>query len=98
LTWTIAGPNTYQGSVDFGDAGSFEWVVGGILAAHGYRLSVTAKDSAGDPCQGTSAPFDVVPGLSTYTMITITCDTTVSEPADVGTGSVAIEAGVVASD
>ncbi len=94
---TISGPNTYQGSVEFGDAQSVEWVVGGILAAHGYTLSVTATDAEGDPCKGTSPMFDVVPGASTYTMITITCDVASPDQADVTTGSVAIEAGVVAA-
>jgi hypothetical protein len=97
LSWTISGPNTYGGSVEFGDAQSVEWVVGGIAAAHGYTLSVVATDSAGDPCHGTSSPFNVVPGTSTYTMITIVCDTGSADPADVTTGSVAIEAGVVAA-
>jgi hypothetical protein len=97
LSWTIAGPHTYQGSVEFGDAQSFEWVVGGILAAHGYTLSVLATDAAGDPCRGTSSPFDVAPGMSTYTMITITCDAASPDPADVTTGSVVVEAGVVSA-
>jgi hypothetical protein len=97
LRWTISGPNTYQGSVEFGDAQSFEWVVGGILAARGYMLSVTATDAQGDPCKGTSSTFNVVPGMSTYTMITITCDVGSDDQADVTTGSVAIEAGVVAA-
>jgi|SRR5580658_531333 hypothetical protein len=97
LNWTISGPNTYKGSVEFGDAQSVEWVVGGILAARGYTLSVVGTDAAGDPCRGMSPPFNVVPGISTYTTITITCDTGGPDPADVTTGSVAIEAGIVAA-
>jgi hypothetical protein len=97
LHWTISGPNTYQGSVEFGDAQSTEWVIGGIVEGGGYTLSVVATDTSGDPCQGTSAPFSVEPGTVIYTMITIVCDTSVTDPPDVTTGSVAVEAGVVAT-
>jgi hypothetical protein len=98
LQWTISGPHTYHGSVTFGDAQSFEWVVGGIVAGSGYTLSVTATDASGDPCNGTSQPFSVEPGRTIYTLLTITCHTTVMDPADVATGSVAIDASVVSAD
>jgi hypothetical protein len=99
LHWTISGPNTYDGSVEFGDAQSVEWVVGGIAAGSGYTLSVTATDSFGDPCDGTSSTFSVDPGIVNYTLLTITCHSSIDgESADVTTGSVAIEAGVVLSD
>jgi hypothetical protein len=94
LDWAVTGPNTYKGSVQFGDAQSVEWVVGGILQGSGYTLSVTAKDDAGDPCDGTSAPFSVSPGTTTYTILTIVCHTPSADPADVTTGSVAVDASV----
>lgn len=97
LHWSIAGPSTYQGSVEFGDAQSTEWVIGGIVEGAGYTLSVVATDTSGDPCQGTSAPFSVEPGVVIYTMITIVCDTGAADLADVMTGSVAVEAGVIAA-
>jgi hypothetical protein len=98
LTWTVNGPNTYKGSVEFGDAQSVEWVVGGILAGSGYTLSVTATDAGGDPCDGTSPPFSVEPGTTTYTILTIVCHTTSTDAADVSTGSVAIDASVTLED
>jgi hypothetical protein len=96
LDWSISGPATYQGSVEFGAAKSTEWVIGGIADGSGYTLIVTATDTAGDPCRGTSAPFSVEAGKVVYTMITIVCDISVFDAADVTTGSVAVEAGVVA--
>jgi hypothetical protein len=96
LQWTISGPNMYQGSVDFGAASSFEWVIGGILDGSGYTLSVVASDAAGDPCQGTSAPFNVEASKVNYIQITVVCDVR-NDMADVSTGSLAVEAGVVAN-
>jgi hypothetical protein len=94
LQWTISGPHMYEGDVNFGDAQSFEWVIGGIIAGDGYTLSVTATDAGGDPCHGTSSPFSVVAGVVSYATMTIVCTTPTVDPADVTTGSVAIEAGV----
>jgi hypothetical protein len=99
LHWTIHGPNSYSGSVTFGDAQSVEWVIGGIAAGIGYTLSVTAVDETGDACNGTSTPFSVQQGIVNYTMLTITCyPMGGGGPADVTTGSVAIDASVVAAD
>lgn len=99
LTWTITGPNAYSGSVTIGDAQSIEWVIGGVAAGDGYTLSVTAVDTEGGPCQGTSPPFNVQPGVVDSAMLTITCDSSsAASPAEVTTGSVIVQANVVSSD
>jgi hypothetical protein len=56
------------------------------------------SDTAGDPCSGTSAPFSVEAGKVNYILLTIVCEVrSGSDMADVTTGSVAVEAGVVTS-
>lgn len=93
LDWAINGPNTYTGAVTFGDAQSVEWIIGGIEQGVGYTVTVTAADTSGDPCTGTSTPFDVEPGQISSTTLTIDC--ALPQAPDVTTGSVAIDASVV---
>jgi hypothetical protein len=102
LNWVISGPNGYySGTVEFGDARSVEFVAGGIRAGAGYTLTMAGNDRYGDPCNGTSSPFEVVAGQVADASIVLTCDVPPSdaaEPADVTNGSVGIEAGVVLRD
>jgi len=99
LDWTINGPNTYSGSVTIGDAQSVEWIIGGVRAGDGYTLSVTATDTDGDPCQGTSGTFNVQAGIVSTATLTITCGASTSaSPADVTTGSVVVQANVIVFD
>jgi hypothetical protein len=98
LYWTIAGPpGTYSGMVDFGAARSIEFVVGGINAGDGYKLTLTGTDPSGDLCMGTSAPFSVEPGATTSTGVDIQCFIGDAGPqaAPITTGNVAVDAGVV---
>jgi hypothetical protein len=98
LNWTISnGTNSYPGTVNIGDAQSIEFVAGGILAGTGYIVTLSGSDSAGDPCTGASAAVTVVAGATSSATVVVTCTsaTDASIPADVGTGSVAVDAGVV---
>lgn len=76
LDWSIAGPHgSYSGRVYFGDAHSIEFVVGGIAAGDGYRITLTGTDRDGQLCSGTSAPFNVAAGAVTGAPVDIVCPT-----------------------
>jgi hypothetical protein len=105
FTYAITGPHAYGDTVTIGDAQSLEFVVGGILAGGPYTLSITGTDSAGDMCSGvtngapgsTSAPFNIVAGALTQENIAVTCvqPPDGSAAADVGTGSLEVDAAVL---
>ncbi len=96
VSWILSGPNSYSGNANIGNAQSLEFEVGGILAGGPYTVTLSGTDSQGDPCSGTSTPFNVFAGATTYTMVSVICleptDATLSP--DITTGSVAVEAGV----
>src|SRR5580658_2713176 len=96
LNWAISGPYAYSGNANIGDAQSFEFVVGGVNAGNGYTITLSGTDSQNDPCTGTSAPFNVIAGATTYTEVSVTClePTDATLAANVTTGAVAVEAGV----
>jgi hypothetical protein len=98
LTWTISnGTNSYTGTVPIGDAGSIEFVAGGIQAGSGYVVALSGADTNSDPCTGTSAAVTVSPGATSSATVIVTCvvPTDAALAADVGTGSLAVDAGVV---
>jgi len=97
LDWAINGPNAYTGLVTIGDAESIEWLIGGIEEGAGYTLTITATDTSGEPCTGTSPPFAVEAGQISSTTLTIVCDSPPSDIPDVTTGSVVVDASVVVS-
>lgn len=81
LDWTIAGPaGTYSGTVNVGDAGSVEFVAGGVAEGDGYTVTMSGIDVDGLRCAGTSAPFRVVAGSVTSVSLQIACP----HPADSG--------------
>ena len=97
LSWTISnGTNTYTGVNVVGDAQSFEFVQGGILAGTGYTVKLTGTDSNGDPCSGTSSTFTIVAGAVTQTTLAVFCvqPNGDASPADVNTGTVEVDASV----
>jgi hypothetical protein len=101
LDWVISGPSGYySGTVYFGDAHSIEFVVGGIVAGSGYTMTLAGNDRYGDPCSGTSAPFDVVAGQITGAGLLLRCTAPgdAAEPADVTMGSVGLDAGIILVD
>lgn len=102
LDWVVSGPSGYySGTVYFGDAQSVEFVAGGIVAGAGYTITMAGEDRDGDPCSGTSSPFTVVAGQVAGASLVLTCTVPLfdaSEPADVVTGSVGVEAGVILPD
>jgi hypothetical protein len=102
LDWVISGPSGYySGTVYFGSAQSIEFVAGGIKAGSGYTITLAGDDRYGDPCSGTSAPFDVLAGQVSGSSVVLTCDVPLgdaSQPADVTTGAVGVEAGVILHD
>jgi stigma-specific protein Stig1 len=99
LSWTIQGvganENGYTGTVNIGDAQSVEWVAGGINAGT-YTIIVTGSDSSGDPCNGSSASFNVTAGATVQAGLFVTCivPPDSSFAADVHTGSVEVDASV----
>jgi hypothetical protein len=96
LDWVIEGPaGSYSGTVQFGEARSIEFVVGGIKAGDGYAITLSGFDVDGQPCSGTSAKFSVSPGATTGAGVLIQCATgDGATAATVSSGNVAIEAGV----
>jgi hypothetical protein len=97
LTWVITnGTNTYTGTDQIGDAQAVEFVAGGILAGSGYTVTITATDSNGDPCIGSSSPFSVTAGAAINVVLGVVCTVPpdASLAADVGTGSVGVTATV----
>ena len=82
MDWSISGPRGfYSGRVYFGDAHSIEFVVGGVQAGSGYTITLTGTDRDGQPCTGTSAPFEVMAGSVTGAPVLISCP----YPIDSGT-------------
>jgi hypothetical protein len=97
FTWTITnGTNTYTGTDPIGDAQSAEFVAGGILAGSGYTVTITGTDSNSDPCLGTSSAFTVTAGNVTQVVLGVVCTVPPdgSTSADVGTGTVEVDAGI----
>jgi hypothetical protein len=97
LNYTCTGPSVIPpGTVNFNDAQSIEYVLGGIAAGSGYQCTLTGTDSNGDPCKGTTTMFSVQAGLVTSAGVNITCTvpTDASTAADVTTGSVGFDAAV----
>jgi hypothetical protein len=98
LSWTISGTGlpSYSGVETIGDAQSIEFVIGDLQAGGPYTIVLSGFDSNGDPCLG-SGSFSIVAGATTSTTVTVTC----TQPADaslaanVTTGNVAVDAGVV---
>jgi hypothetical protein len=99
LDWAVSGPHMYSGTVHIGDAHSIEFVLGGIVEGSGYEITLSGTNNLGQPCSGTSAPFDVKPGVINAATVVLQCMPG-SEPlaADVMTGSVSVDATVVTVD
>lgn len=98
LDYTISGPpGTFGPSlVTIGDAQSIEWVAGDIAVGCGYTISVTATDTAGDVCSGTSTTFCVIANKVAAVGLTINCEvpTDAAIAANIGTGAISVVAGV----
>lgn len=97
LNYTCTGPSVIPpGTVNFNDAQSIEYVLGGIAAGSGYQCTLTGTDSNGDPCSGTTTMFSVSAGQVSGAGVNITCTvpSDASIAADVNTGSVGFDAAV----
>jgi hypothetical protein len=97
LSYTCSGPSVVPpGTVNFNDAQSIEWVLGGLVAGTGYTCALTGTDSAGDLCTGTTSSFNIIPGQVSGATVLVTCNvaTDASTLADVNQGSVGIDAGL----
>jgi hypothetical protein len=94
LHWVISNSvNSYSGDVTIGDAGSVEFVAGGIAAGTAYSIVITGADTRGDSCSGsTTTTFSVAAGSSTAVALAVVCASAsdASLAADVGTGSVGV--------
>jgi hypothetical protein len=100
VTYNISGPTTTSGSVTIGDAQSIEFVVGGLLQGSGYSITLSATDSMGDHCSGSASGFTIVAGAISNVGINMTCphSTDAVVAADVGTGSLAVDASATIVD
>jgi hypothetical protein len=97
VKWTISnGTNSYSGVVDMGDAQSLEFAQGGIVAGAVYTVQLTATDSNGDLCTGTSPSFAVTSGAVTQTTLLFTCTVAAdgSVASSVTTGTLEVDASV----
>jgi hypothetical protein len=102
LSWGISnGANNYGGAVFITDdagheAQSIEFVAGGIVAGSGYVVTLGGTDSAGDVCQGTSAPVTVGAGQTSGVTINVRCavETDATLPSSINSGDLAVDAGV----
>jgi hypothetical protein len=91
LNWSISGVADYKGTVPAIDAPVIGFVAGVVdptpAGPTGYILTVTGKDSAGDPCFGSSMPFSAQAGHPTQVDVVVTC----TPPKDAGV----LEAGIL---
>jgi hypothetical protein len=92
LDWTIQGMVTYRGSIAVDGAETIDgdkrivWLVA-VQAGDGYAVAVSATDTNGDRCVGSSAPLNVEAGMVTNAFVTVTCGRAASLEA--GDGAVA---------
>ena len=97
LSYACTGPSVIPpGTVNFNDAQSIEYTLGGIAAGSGYQCTLTGTDSNGDPCSGVTTSFSVIAGQVTGAGAAITCTvpTDAALGADVNNGSVGFDATV----
>jgi hypothetical protein len=93
VSYTISGPTNVAGSVPLSNSTAIQFQVGGLAAGH-YTLQLTATDTSGDPCSG-SSPFSISAGSTTGVALGMTCFQSGGvAPAPVGMGSVAVDASV----
>jgi hypothetical protein len=97
LNYTCTGPNAIpSGTVNFNDAQSIEFVLGGIAAGSGYQCTLTGFDTGGDYCTGVTTQFNVLAGQVSTATVAITCtipaDSAVA--ANITTGGVSVDAGI----
>jgi hypothetical protein len=99
LLWTVTPPSgvpaldaALSGTVPVGASGAAEWTLGGLPAARGYELTVTAitNDGAFD-CASTTS-FDVAGGQTSRTTLNLACHP-VALPQ--GTGNVSLNVSAV---
>ncbi|HEY5375604.1 MAG TPA: hypothetical protein VIK01_18120, partial [Polyangiaceae bacterium] len=76
VTYTIIGPGGFSkaGSIDVTNSTQISTVIGGIPAANGYSVSLTAADAGNSSitCAG-SASFNVTAGATTSAQVHLTC-------------------------
>ncbi|HEX3851836.1 MAG TPA: hypothetical protein VHW01_12765, partial [Polyangiaceae bacterium] len=76
VAYTIIGPGGFSksGSIDVTNSTHISTVIGGIPAANGYSVSLTASDASnsGITCAG-SASFNVTAGATTSAQVHLTC-------------------------
>jgi hypothetical protein len=94
----LGGPSApLNGTATIGDAQSVEFVVGGLLAGN-YTMTLDGVDSIGDHCSTpTATAFAIVAGQTAEATLTLVCQLGDGGfvTSDAGTGSVAIDAGVI---
>jgi len=97
VSYVITGPTPESNTVDVSATSSAaSFVVGGLTVGSGYSITLSASDTAGDPCASTPAPFSI--GLEQTTQLTLNLVCTVGDGGyvfpDSGAGSVQVGASV----
>jgi hypothetical protein len=74
LSYTVAGPGTYSGTVDLRGASAIAVALADVAPGSGYTLTETATTADGlVTCSGQSAPFTIVAGATTGVSVGLAC-------------------------
>jgi|HubBroStandDraft_1064217.scaffolds.fasta_scaffold00496_33 hypothetical protein len=97
VSYVITGPTPESNTVDVSLANSAaSFVVGGLTVGTGYTITLSASDTAGDPCTSTPTSFSIGFEQTTPLMLALVC--TVGDGGyvfpDSGAGSVQVGASV----
>jgi hypothetical protein len=97
VSYVITGPTPESDTVDVSVANSAaSFVVGGLTVGNGYTITLSASDTAGDPCTSTPTSFSI--GFEQTTQLTLNLVCTVGDGGyvfpDSGAGSVQVGASV----
>jgi hypothetical protein len=98
VSYVITGPTPGSSTVDVSAANSVaSFVVGGLSVGAGYAITLSATDTAGDPCSSSPAPFSISFEQTTQVSLSLVC--TVGDggfvfPDSGGAGSLQVGASV----
>jgi hypothetical protein len=74
LDWTLSnGSHSYSGTIQTNNSQVVIFDVGRVWAGTGYELVLSAADSNGDSCVGTSARFNVAAGATGKVSAPLVC-------------------------
>jgi hypothetical protein len=82
LVWSLTPPSGVAGTIDaalsgtvpVSASGAVEWTLGGLPAATGYELTLTATTNDGVFGCASSTTFDIAPGKTSRASLTLACE------------------------